>query len=67
MIIRLYRALDWPSSLSRTKVIAKNQVVLKIPKTAKKHESPTDGQFCQRKTAASCRSRAICDAREKLV
>jgi len=62
MIIRVYRALDWPSSMSRTKVMAQTNVVLKIPKTAENWR-----HFCQRKTAASCRSRANRDARERLV
>jgi len=36
MIIRVYRALDWPSRRLEPKLCPKNHVVLKIPKTAEK-------------------------------
>jgi len=53
--------------MSRTKVMAQNPVVLKIPKTAEKAWVSHWRHFCQRKTAAICRSKANRDARERLV
>jgi len=37
MISRIYRALDWPSSMSGTKVMAKKTLYPKIKKLQKMH------------------------------
>jgi len=53
--------------MSITKVMAQKPVVLKIPKTVEKAWVSHWRHFCQRKTAASYRAKAIHDPRERLV
>jgi len=67
MIICVYRALDWPSSTSRTKVIAHKPRCTQNSKNAEKAWVSHWRHFCKKKTAASYRSRAIRDPRERLV
>jgi len=43
MIIRVYRALDWPSITSGIRIMAQKTFYPKIRKLQKKHESPTGG------------------------